>query len=194
VVDNRNSQVIAKVDTTVNSVNAEVWQIQSFTYLHTLVNGVTKFASDSGVPKDSMAITIQPNTVPTLVALNGPPFTSLYPLAGFGFASQPDSAQQWMQVQPFALALSAAYPPFDIFAYTNTGDATSGTITGQAIESSASNNPDLGVTNAGFTVNLVKNGSMLSGYIQKQGTATIKGVTTTVIVVDSVVAKRVRAQ
>jgi hypothetical protein len=187
VIDNRNDQVIARVDTTINIANVELWQIQSFTYLYTLVNGARKQASDSGVPKDSMAFTIQAGTVPVLIALNGPPFTALYPLAGFGFASPPDSAQQWAQVQPFALALSGPYPPIDVTAYTNTGTATSGTITGQAIQAHVG-----AVTNGGYTVNLTKKGAMLSGYIMKQGTATIKSVLTTIVLVDSVVATRVK--
>ncbi len=190
VIDNRNNQVIARMDTTINPANVELWQIQSFTYLYTLVNGVRQQAADSGVVKDSLAITIQPNTVPTLIALNGPPFptSGLYPVAGFGFASPPDSAQQWAQVQPTPLAISAAYPPIDIFGYTNTGTATSGTITGQSMEAHTGV-----VTNSGFTVNLTKKGTMLSGYIMLQGTATIKKVLTTVVVVDSVVAVRVHS-
>jgi hypothetical protein len=183
VIDNRNAQVIARLDTTLNSSNAELWQIQSFTWLYTTVNGVK---SDSASPQ--LAFTILPNTVPTLIALNGPPFPGgFYPEAGFGFASPPDSAQEWQQVKPTPLAISAAYPPIDVFGYTNTGTATSGTITGQAIQSHT------GVlTNSGFTVNLTKNGSVLSGYIKLQGTGTIKGVETTVVVVDSVVAVRAK--
>ena len=185
VIDNRNQQVIARVDTTLNSANVELWQIQSFTYLYTLVNGVRKQASDSGVPKDTMAFTIQAGTVPTLIALNGPPFPGgNYPFAGFGFASPPDSAQQWAQVKPFALAISAPFPPLDVFAYTNTGTATSGTITGKAMIAN-----DNGVTNFGRTVNLIKKGSMLSGYITLEGTSAKTGY---VVVVDTVVA--VRAQ
>jgi hypothetical protein len=185
VIDNRNAQVIARVDTTLNSANVELWQIQSFTYLYTLVNGVRKQASDSGVPKDSMAFTIQAGTVPTLIALNGPPFPGgNYPFAGFGFASPPDSAQQWAQVKPLALAISAAFPPLDVFAYTNTGTATSGTITGQAMIAN-----DNGVTNYGFTTNVTKKGSILSGYITIQGTSQKTGF---VVVVDSVVAVRVK--
>jgi hypothetical protein len=190
IIDNRNSQVIAQgSDTVTVDGPVELWTIQSFQYLYTLVNGVKEYASDSGVPKDSLAITIQPGTVPTLVALNGPPFNSYYPEAGFGFASPPDSAQQWASVQPVPLAISAPYPPLTVAGYTNTGTATSGTITGQAIIAN-----DNGVMNAGYSVNLVKNGSTLSGYIMLQGTGTIKGVTTTGIVVDSVVAVRVPQQ
>jgi hypothetical protein len=188
IVDNRNNQVIAQGNTTVLVDGpVELWTIQSFTYLYTLVNGVKMYASDSGVSKDSLAITIQPNTVPTLIALNGPPYPNAnYPEPGFGFASPPDSAQQWASVSPIPLAISAPYPPIDVAAYSNTGNATSGTITGQAIQSNAN-----GITNGGFTVNLVKNGSTLSGYIQEQGTGTnSKGVTTTLVIVDSVVAVR----
>jgi hypothetical protein len=166
----------------------ELWVIQSFTYLYTLVNGTKQYAQDSGVVKDSLAITIQPGTVPTLVALNGPPFpNSNWPEAGFGFASPPDSAQQWASVPPVPLAISGAYPPIDVFGYTNTGTATSGTITGQAMIAN-----DNGVTNAGYSVNLTKKGSTLSGYIMIQGTGPIKKVQTTVVVVDSVVAVRVQ--
>ena len=184
VIDNRNNQVIARVDTTINPANVELWQIQSFTWLHTLINGVVSDSAHS-----TLAFTIQPNTVPTLIALNGPPFPGgYYPEAGFGFASPPDSAQEWAQVKPTPLAISAAYPPIDVFGYTNTGTATSGTITGQSIEAHTGV-----VTNSGYTVNLTKKGSMLNGYIMLQGTATIKGVPTTVIVVDSVVAVRVHS-
>jgi hypothetical protein len=187
IIDNRNTQVIAQgSDTVTVDGPVELWTIQSFKYLYTLVNGVKEYASDSGVPKDSLAITIQPGTVPTLVALNGPPFNSNYPEAGFGFASPPDSAQQWASVKPVPLAISAPYPPLTVAGYTNTGTATSGTITGQAIIAN-----DNGVMNAGYSVNLVKNGATLSGYIMLQGTGPIKGVTTTGIVVDSVVAVRV---
>jgi hypothetical protein len=185
VIDNRNSQVIARVDTTLNTANVELWQIQSFTWLYTTVNGAR-----SDTAKPVLAFTILPGTVPTLIALNGPPFPGgFYPEAGFGFASPPDSAQEWAQVQPTPLAISAAYPPIDVFGYTNTGTATSGTITGQSIEAHTGV-----VSNSGFTVNLTKKGTMLSGYIMLQGTAPIKGVTTTVVVVDSVVAVRVRSQ
>jgi hypothetical protein len=41
------------------------------------------------------------------------------------------------------------------------------------------------------TVNLTKNGSTLSGYINLTVTAPFSGVTTTLVVVDSVVAVRV---
>jgi hypothetical protein len=181
VVDNRNNQVIARVDTTVNSANVELWVVQSFTWLHTLANGVVQ---DSAKPY--LAFTILPNTVPTLIALNGPPFpNSMYPEAGFGFASPVGSADNWAQVNPVPLAISGPIAPIDVTAYTNTGTATSGTITGQAIIAQSGV-----VTNSGFTVNLAKNGSTLSGYIMVQGTTTIKGTVTTVVVVDSVVAVR----
>ncbi len=163
VIDNRNNQVIARVDTTLNGSNVELWVIQSFTYLHTLVNGV---AADTTVTTDTLALTILPNTVPTLIALNGPPYPNAnYPEPGFGFASPPTSAQQWATVQPQPLAISGAYGPINEFAYSNTGTATSGTITGEALQAN-----DNGVTNLGFTVNLKKNGSTLSGYIMLQGT------------------------
>ena len=184
VIDNRNNQVIARVDTTINPANVELWQIQSFTWLHTLINGAVSDSAHS-----YLAFTIQPGTVPTLIALNGPPFPGgYYPEAGFGFASPPDSAQEWAQVKPTPLAISAAYPPIDVFGYTNTGTATSGTITGQSLEAHTGV-----VTNSGYTVNLTKKGSMLSGYIMVQGTYTTKGVSTTVVVVDSVVAVRVHS-
>jgi hypothetical protein len=183
VIDNRNGQVIARVDTTVNSANVELWRIQSLTWLHTLVNGAI---SDSAPP--DTVLKLVPGTVPTLIALNGPPFpNSMYPEAGFGFASPPDSAQQWAQVPPTPLAISGPVPPIDVFAYSNTGTATSGTITGKSIEAHTGV-----VTNSGFTVNLTKKGTMLSGYIMLQGTATVKGVVTTGVVVDSVVAVRVQ--
>lgn len=180
VIDNRNNQVIARVDTTVNSANVELWQIQSFTWLHTTVNGAI---SDSAGP--TLAFQIPPNTVPTLIALNGPPFpNSNYPFAGFGFVAPPDSAQEWAQVVPLPLAISAAFPPIDVFAYSNTGTATSGTITGKAMAAN-----DNGITNFGRTVNLTKNGSLLSGYITIQGNDPKKGL---VVVVDTVVAVRVQ--
>jgi hypothetical protein len=179
VIDNRNSQVIARVDTTLNSSNVELWRIQSFTWLHTLVNGAI---SDSA--KATLAFQIPPNTVPTLIALNGPPFPGgNYPFAGFGFVAPPDSAQQWAQVKPIPLAISAAFPPIDVFEYTNTGTATSGTISGKAMIAN-----DNGITNYGFTANLTKKGPMLSGYITLQGTSTKTGF---VVVVDTIVAVRV---
>jgi len=185
VIDNRNGQVIARVDTTLASANVELWVIQSFTYLRTLVNGQV---SDTNVTADTLAITVLPNTVPTLIALNGPPFPNTnYPEAGFGFASPPTSAQQWASATPTPLAISGPIAPIDVVAYTNTGSATSGTITGKA-QISKSND----VTNYGFSVNLTKNGSTLSGYIMLQGTYSDNGVQTTTVVVDSVVA--VRAQ
>jgi hypothetical protein len=120
--------------------------------------------------------------------LNGPPFPGgYYSEASFSFASPPDSAQQWAQVQPTPLALSGALPPIDVFGYTNTGTATSGTITGRAIQSKAS-----AATDSGLTVNLTKKGSTLSGYIMAQGTVPIGGVQSTIVVVDSVVAVRVK--
>ena len=179
VIDNRNGQVIAQVDTTLNSNNVELWQIQSFTWLHTTVDGVI---SDSA--KATLAFQIPPNTVPTLIALNGPPFPGgNYPFAGFGFVAPPDSAQQWAQVKPIPLAISAAFPPIDVFEYTNTGTATSGTISGKAMIAN-----DNGITNYGFTANLTKKGSMLSGYITLQGTSQKTGF---VVVVDTIVAVRV---
>jgi len=182
VIDNRNSQVIARADTTLVSSNVELWRIQSTYWLYTLVNG----ARSDTVPPDTI-LKIMPGTIPTLIALNGPPFpNATYDEAGFGFVSPTDSAQQWAQFQPMALAISGPHAPFDVFAYSNTGTATSGTITGKAIESNTGF-----VTNSGFTVNLTKKGSTLSGYIMLQGTATLKGVTTTVVVVDTVVATRV---
>jgi hypothetical protein len=185
VIDNRNGQVIARIDTTLASANVELWVIQSFTYLRTLLNGQV---SDTNVTADTLAITVLPNTVPTLIALNGPPFPNTnYPEAGFGFASPPTSAQQWASATPTPLAISGPIAPIDVVAYMNTGSATSGTITGKA-QISQSND----VTNYGFSVNLTKNGSTLSGYIMLQGTYSENGVKTTTVVVDSVVA--VRAQ
>ncbi len=183
-IDNRNKQVIARVDTTLNGANVELWRIQSFTWLHTLIDGAI---SDTASAK--LAFDIQPNTVPTLVALNGPPFpNSNYPEAGFAFASPPDSAQQFAQVAPIPLAISGAVAPIDVFAYSNTGTATSGTITGKAIQSVTQGG---GLTNGGFTVNLIKKGTILSGYITLQGTVPIKGVQTTIVAVDTIVAVRV---
>lgn len=139
-----------------------------------------------------MAFTIQANTVPTLIALNGPPLPNAnYPEPGFGFASPPDSAQEWASVSPTPLAISGLVPPIDITGYTNTGNATSGTITGKSIASSVPSGTAY-VSNVGFTVNLLKKGSTLSGYIQFQGTGTdSKGNTTSLVVVDSVVATQV---
>jgi hypothetical protein len=183
VIDNRNSQVIARADTTLASSNVELWRIQSLSWLRTFVNGSV---SDT-VPPDTV-LTIIPGTVPTLIALNGPPFpNATYNEAGFGFVSPTDSAQQWAQFQPIALAISGPHAPIDVFAYTNTGTATSGTITGKAIQSHTGV-----VTNGGFSVNLTKKGSTLSGYIMLQATVTDhKGVTTSGVVVDTVVATRV---
>ena len=178
VIDNRNGQVIAQVDTTFNSSNVELWVIQSFTWLRTTVNGAV---SDTAGP--TLAFTIPPNTVPTLIALNGPPFPNAnYPFAGFGFVAPPDSAQEWAQVKPIPLAISAAFPPIDEFQYTNTGTATSGTITGKAEIAN-----DNGITDYGFTANLTKKGSTLSGYITLQGVSAKYGA---VVVVDTVVAVR----
>ena len=179
VIDNRNGQVIAQVDTTFNSNNVELWVIQSFTWLRTTVNGAV---SDTAGP--TLAFQLKPNTVPTLIALNGPPFPNAnYPFAGFGFVAPPDSAQEWAQVKPIPLAISAAFPPIDEFQYTNTGTATSGTITGKAEIAN-----DNGITDYGFTANLTKKGSTLSGYITLQGVSAKYGA---VVVVDTVVATRV---
>ena len=182
VIDNRNSQVIARADTTLASSNAELWRIQSISWLYTTING----ARSDTVPPDTV-LKIIPGTVPTLIALNGPPFpNATYDEAGLGFVSPTDSAQQWAQFQPIALAISGPHAPIDVFSYTNTGTATSGTITGSAIQSHTGV-----VTNGGFTVNLTKKGSTLSGYIMLQGTVVDKGVTTSGVVVDTVVAIRV---
>lgn len=184
VVDNRNGQVIARADTTLNGANVELWKIQSLTWLYTTANGVRQDTATSDVVLD-----ILPGTVPTLIALNGPPFPGGdYDEAGFGFVSPTDSAQHWAQFHPIALAISGPHAPIDVFAYSNTGTATSGTITGKAIQAHTGV-----VSNSGFTVNLTKNGSTLSGYIMLQGTATIHGqdTPTTAVVVDSLIAVRV---
>jgi PKD domain len=183
VIDNRNAQVIARADTTLNGANVELWVIQSLTFLYATINGAR---SDTAPPKLSLPITA--GTIPTLVALNGPPFPGgQFTEAGFGFVSPPDSAQQWAQVQPIALAISGPFPPIDVFAYSNTGTATSGTITGKALSAHT------GVlTNSGRSVNLTKNGSKLSGYIMVQTTGLLNGVETTGIEYDTVVATRVK--
>ena len=183
VIDNRNGQVIARADTTLNGANVELWVIQSLTFLYATVNGVR---SDTAPPKLSLPITA--GTVPTLIAINGPPFPGGdYDEAGFGFVAPTDSAQQWAQFHPIGLAISGPHTPFDVFSYSNTGTATSGTITGKALESHT------GVlTNSGRSVNLTKNGSKLSGYIMVQDTGLLNGVETTGIEYDSVVAVRVK--
>jgi hypothetical protein len=182
VVDNRNGQVIARADTTINGANVELWVVQSLAFLYSTINGVR---SDTVPPKLTLPITA--GTVPTLVALNGPPFPGgQINEPGFGFASPPDSAQQWAQVAPLALAISGPADPIDIFAYSNTGTATSGTITGKALIAHS------GVlTNSGHLVNLTKNGSKLSGYIMLTTTGLLNGVETTGIEFDTVVAVRV---
>jgi hypothetical protein len=182
VIDNRNGQVIARVDTTVNSANVELWQIQSITWLRTTING----ANSDSAPPDTV-LKIVPGTVPLLIALNGPPFpNSMYPEAGFGYASPP-TVQQWPSVAPVGLAISGPVAPIDVFAYSNTGTATSGTITGEALQAHTGV-----ISNGGFTVNLTKKGTILSGYINLQGTVTVKGQVQTGVVVDSVVAVRVQ--
>jgi PKD domain len=183
VIDNRNGQVIARADTTLNGANVELWVIQSLTFLYATINGAR---SDTAPPKLSLPITA--GTVPTLIAINGPPFPGGdYDEAGFGFVAPTDSAQQWAQFHPIGLAISGPHTPFDVFSYSNTGTATSGTITGKALESHT------GVlTNSGRSVNLTKNGSKLSGYIMVQSTGLLNGVQTTGIEYDSVVATRVR--
>lgn len=183
VIDNRNGQVIARADTTLNGANVELWVIQSLTFLYATINGAR---SDTAPPKLSLPITA--GTVPTLIAINGPPFPGGdYDEAGFGFVAPTDSAQQWAQFHPIGLAISGPHTPFDVFAYSNTGTATSGTITGKALESHT------GVlTNSGRSVNLTKNGSKLSGYIMVQSTGLLNGVMTTGIEYDSVVAVRVK--
>jgi PKD domain len=183
VIDNRNGQVIARADTTINGANVELWVVQSLSFLYSTINGVR---SDTVPPKLSLPITA--GTVPTLVALNGPPFPGgQINEPGFGFASPPDSAQQWAQVAPLALAISGPADPIDIFAYSNTGTATSGTITGKALIAHS------GVlTNSGHLVNLTKNGSKLSGYIMVTTTGLLNGVQTTGIEFDTVVAVRVK--
>jgi hypothetical protein len=181
VIDNRNNQVIARVDTALKSNNVELWRMQSFTWLYTTVNGVV-----SDTAKPALAFDIPAGVVPTFLALNGPPFPGGdYPEAGFGFAPTPDSAQQWPQVVPQPLAISAPYGVFTgPTSYSNTGTTTSGTITGQAMGGSGGNT-------GGFIVDLVKKGSVLSGYIKHQASGEIAGVPTTIVVVDTLVAVRV---
>jgi hypothetical protein len=188
IIDNRNTQVIAQSNTTVTVNNqVEVWSITSLTYLHTLVNGVQGQSGVNGVPIDTLVLAVNLGTYPTLVALNGPPFPNAnYPETGFAFVKPTTGPQNWAQFSPVPLAISAAAGPYNVVGYTNTGTDTTGTITGQAIVSQTDTS-----TNEGRTVSLTKNGSTLSGYINFTATAPFNGVTSTIVVVDSVVATRV---